>query len=58
MLFLTMPTLSGGMGSDGPVQVVAPLAALLVVGIGWVWMWRILRADPEPDTAAWRYRDD
>jgi hypothetical protein len=27
----------------------------LVVGL--VWMWRILRADPEPDSEVWRYRE-
>ena len=25
--------------------------------IGLAWMWRILRADPEPDSEAWRYRE-
>jgi hypothetical protein len=30
---------------------------VLGVAIGLLWMVRILRADPEPDTAAWRYRD-
>jgi len=25
-------------------------------GIGLLWMWRIVRADPEPDSRSWRYR--
>ena len=25
--------------------------------IGLAWMWRILRADPEPDSEVWRYRE-
>jgi hypothetical protein len=33
-----------------------PIAALGLV-IGLAWMVRILRANPEPDAAAWRYRD-
>ena len=35
------------------------LAGLAVVGIlvGFAWMVRIYRADPEPDQRAWRYRE-
>ncbi|HTG41781.1 MAG TPA: hypothetical protein VK697_09225 [Methylomirabilota bacterium] len=31
--------------------------AVLGFAIGLAWMWRILRADPEPDPEAWRYRE-
>jgi hypothetical protein len=30
--------------------------AIAMAGIGTLWIFRILRADPEPDTKAWRYR--
>ena len=30
---------------------------VVVAAVGLVWMIRIFRANPEPDTSAWRYRD-
>lgn len=33
------------------------LAGLAVGILGFAWMVRIYRADPEPDQHAWRYRD-
>jgi hypothetical protein len=45
---------------DGPGVGDSVPTWLGVVGIavGLVWMWRIHRADPEPDPRAWRYRAD
>jgi len=28
------------------------------IGVGLLWMWRIHRADPEPEARSWRYRAD
>jgi hypothetical protein len=33
------------------------LAGLAIGILGFAWMVRIYRADPEPDQRAWRYRD-
>ena len=57
LLFVSAPSFIDPMYSDGSIQLVAPLIALLGVGVGLTCMWRILRADPEPDSSAWRYRD-
>ena len=57
LLFLTMPDSLYDPPSVGPVEVLVPLAALVGIGVGVLWMWRILKANPEPDTSAWRYRE-
>jgi type IV secretory pathway TrbD component len=36
---------------------IAPSFGVLGILVGLAWMVRILRADPEPDSSAWRYRD-
>jgi len=42
----------------GPEPARWPLVAGIVgAGVGLFWMIRIIRADREPDSAAWRYRD-
>ena len=33
-----------------------PVAGFVGIGLGFIWMIRIMRAKPEPDTRAWRYR--
>jgi hypothetical protein len=38
----------------GPIPIIVGAAG---VAVGLIWMIRILRADPEPDAAGWRYRD-
>jgi hypothetical protein len=39
------------------IEWTAPGIGILGILAGLAWMGRILRADPEPDTSAWRYRD-
>jgi hypothetical protein len=46
---------SNTMGPEPDHWALVPGGVGLVVGL--VWMWRILRANPEPDTPAWRYRE-
>jgi hypothetical protein len=55
-LFLAQP---GFMGPPLPDwQIIGPLVvAAAGILIGFTWMVRIYRADPEPDQRAWRYRD-
>ena len=45
---------------DGPGVGDSVTTWLGVVGmaVGLVWMWRIHRADPEPEARVWRYRAD
>ena len=56
-LFIAAPN---GIGATvnyaGPLAVVVPGAGVVGFVIGLGWMVRILRADPEPDAKAWRYR--
>lgn len=47
----------GFMGGANPYEPWLPLIALAGVVVGFVWMVRIYRADPEPDQKIWRYRD-
>jgi hypothetical protein len=62
ILFMAAPGSIGPM--FGPPDVLGPLslqeavvlASLAVQVLAFVAMWRIHRADPEPDQAAWRYR--
>ncbi len=54
-LFIAAPNFIDGMSlGPGPFPAWALGAAGIVVGL--VWMVRIARAKPEPDTKAWRYR--
>ena len=46
-----------GFGPNELVWAHAGLAGLAVGILGFAWMVRIYRADPEPDQHAWRYRD-
>ena len=52
-LFLNMPN------TFGPylIEWIAPGLGILGILVGLAWMIRILRADPEPNSSAWRYRD-
>jgi hypothetical protein len=36
--------------------IIVPGAGAIGLLIGLAWMWRILRANPEPDSRSWRYR--
>ena len=56
-LFIAAPNGSGTTVSySGPLAILVPAAGVLGLIIGLGFMVRILRADPEPDTKAWRYR--
>ena len=52
-LFVAAPNFTSPSWSPGPVIVLVPAIGIL---IGLAWMIRILRADPNPDAKAWRYR--
>jgi nitrate reductase NapE component len=58
---------SSGLGSLGPMLVnpvpgsfdwiaLAPTLGFIGIVVGSIWMYRIVRDDPEPDQLAWRYR--
>jgi hypothetical protein len=58
ILFIAAPNISEARYSNDP----SPASnVLLLVAVPWLiglaWMWRILRADPEPDSEGWRYRE-
>ena len=53
-LFVAAPNFIGGMAS-GPDPGVTALGISGLI-VGFAWMVRILRADPDPDAKAWRYR--
>jgi hypothetical protein len=53
-LFVTAPNGMGGGGEPEPGVVMLLGLGAAGLPIGLVWMWRILRADPEADTPAWR----
>jgi hypothetical protein len=57
--FIAAPNGPQGMYLEEPpaLGVAAPVVAILGIVIGLAWMIRILRADPEPDSRSWRYRD-
>jgi hypothetical protein len=57
LLFLNLPNPIGTLAEPGLIDRIAPGIGILGILVGLAWMWRILRADPEPDTSAWRYRD-
>jgi hypothetical protein len=37
-------------------DLVVPVVGVIGIAVGLAWMWRILRADPEPDRNGWLYR--
>jgi hypothetical protein len=56
LLFLTAPNPMYTYEPNPMDEVVLGIPVLGFV-IGLAWMWRILRADPEPDSEVWRYRE-
>jgi hypothetical protein len=57
-LFVAAPNSMGQTGNDpGPIGLTVPAIAIVGLVVGFVWMVRIFRADPEPDAKSWRYRD-
>ncbi len=56
-LFLSLPNMIRGYFEPGLIVLIAPGLGILGVMVGLAWMIRILRADPEPDSSSWRYRD-
>ena len=50
-MFVTPP---GAFGQ--PTGVLIGVVGAVGSATGLIWMWRIARADPEPDTRSWRYR--
>ena len=54
--YLAAPGFMGGRPPDLPIIGVAGVGFAGIL-IGFLWMVRIYRADPEPDQRAWRYRD-
>jgi hypothetical protein len=40
----------------GLIAIAIPVVGIIGLVVGLAWMVRILRADPEPDAKAWRYR--
>jgi hypothetical protein len=55
-LFLSTNT-SHPLFEPGLIEWIGPGLGILGILVGLAWMVRILRADPEPDSSAWRYRD-
>lgn len=60
LIFIGPQTMGGPMmrpsGFAAAVGMIVLGAGVLGLVIGLAWMWRILRADPEPDSRSWRYR--
>jgi protein-S-isoprenylcysteine O-methyltransferase Ste14 len=57
-LFLSMPnTMGGGFFEPSLTEWILPGLGVLGILLGLAWMVRIFRADPEPDSSAWRYRE-
>jgi hypothetical protein len=56
-LFLSLPHTFHPYFEPGLMEWIAPGIGILGILVGLAWMVRILRADPEPDSSAWRYRD-
>lgn len=55
-LFLAKPGFMGPPEPDLPIVGVAGVGFAGIL-IGFLWMVRIYRTDPEPDQRAWRYRE-
>lgn len=57
-LFIAAPNSMGQTGYDpGPIGLTVPAIGVVGLVVGLIWMVRIFRADPEPRTKGWRYRD-
>jgi hypothetical protein len=54
VLFVTAPNMMGGGWSSAVTALSLAGAGAALFGLAW--MWRILRANPEPDSRSWRYR--
>lgn len=52
-LFIAAP---GFMGPPPPFEQLSRGVGVLGLVVGFAWMIRIYRADPEPDQRSWRYR--
>ena len=58
ILFLNMPDPMGGPFFEPSLSGwILPGLGVLGILLGLAWMVRIFRADPEPDSSAWRYRE-
>ena len=58
ILLVAAPTgMGGGMGGPDTSRIDTMLTIIGLVGLatGLFWMWRIVRADPDPDARSWRY---
>lgn len=53
-LLAAAPGMMGGMGGPDTSQI--DILGLVGLATGLYWMWRIVRADPDPDARSWRYR--
>jgi hypothetical protein len=56
-MYVAAPNLTNSTPNAGAFTVAAPALGIAGLMIGFVWMVRILRADPEPEAKGWRYRD-
>jgi hypothetical protein len=55
---LNLPnTMGGGFFEPSLTEWILPGLGVLGILLGLAWMVRIFRADPEPDSSAWRYRE-
>lgn len=58
--FFAGPSYGGGMMRlsffAAAMGIIVPAVGVFGLLFGLAWMWRILRADPEPDSRSWRYR--
>jgi hypothetical protein len=57
MIIATSNQRGGYIAGPGLMPWIGPGLGVLGILVGLAWMVRILRADPEPDSSAWRYRD-
>jgi hypothetical protein len=56
-LFLSLPNTFHPDFEPSLIEWIGPGLGILGILVGLAWMVRILRAEPEPDSSAWRYRD-
>ena len=56
-LFVSMPNTIGPLFEPSLPEWIGPGLGTLGVLVGLAWMVRILRAEPESDSSAWRYRE-
>jgi hypothetical protein len=56
--FIAAPNFTGmSLQEAGALDVALPFVGVAGLVVGFIWMVRIFRADPEPKTKGWRYRD-